>query len=314
MLLALIDQLPEKVLSLGDLVSLSFRKFSQNKAFYFKILIMPSVGAAVGSNGAFFSFNHWVSIASKSMLAVAPFATHMALVLLGIFVWFFSVWQLLLRSSAIIRLTLGIDSDYQSAAKEVKKRSGPIFTAYNLLLFPPLASLLLWTFAALVLISVLPYQDPQRLIVGSVGFGVIGFGLTVSIALTSLFGALLVAIIACDALSFNDSVQRAYFFFRYRLLRGGSFISLMTMSLVLVYVACFAPIFLMALAETYCHVDLGVQSRSIPVQFLKAILDTSFNVISFGIGFTGYGLFYRDLTLRLEGQDMLSKLARLSRQ
>ncbi len=213
---------------------------------------MPAVGAAVGSNGAFFAFNHWVSIASKSMLAVGPFAMHMAIVLVGIVVWFVSVWHLLLRASAIIRLMLGLDKTYEGARAEMEKRAGPIFTAYNLLLFPPLVSLLLWTFVALMVISFLPSQDPLRLIVGSLGFGLIGFGLTVTISLSSLFGALLVAIIACDTLPFAECVHRAYFFFRQRLLRGGSFISLMTMSLVLVYVACFSPIFLMTLIETYC--------------------------------------------------------------
>jgi hypothetical protein len=312
LLLALIDQLPEKVLSLGDLVSLSFRKFRQNGGLYWQALIMPALGAAVGSNGAFFAFHHWVSIASKSMLAVGPFAIHMALVLLGITVWFVSIWQLLLRASAIIRLMLGLDQDYATAYKHVKTRSGPIFAAYNLLLFPPLVSLLLWTFVAFLIVSFLPQQDPQRLIVGSLGFGLIGFGLTVSISLSSLFGAILVVIIACEPLPFNECVNRAYFFFRLRLLRGGSFICLMTVALVLVYVACFSPIFLLALAESYTHADLGLASRSVLVQFVKTVLDTTFNVVSFGIGFTGYGLFYRDLTLRLEGQDLLNKIERLA--
>jgi uncharacterized membrane protein YczE len=86
----------------------------------------------------------------------------------------------------------------------------------------------------------------------------------------------------------------------------------MTMALLLVYIAFFSPIFLMALAENYTHADLGVASKSVVMQFLSAMLDTGFNVISFGIGFTGYGLFYRDLRLRLEGQDLLNKIDKLA--
>lgn len=237
---------------------------------------------------------------------------HMGLVLLGILLWFFCVWHLLLRASAIIRLVLGLDPDYQSAWQKVSKRSGMIFSAYNLLLFPPVVSLLLWALVAFFVISVLPQADPQRLIVGSIGFGVIGFGLTITVSLSSLFGALLMAIVACEELPFAESVKRAYFFFRQRLRRGGSFICLITLALLLVYVACFSPILVMALIEHFTHFDLGLGSKSVPVQFLKALLDTSFNVVSFGIAFTGYGLFYRDLTLRLEGQDMLTRIEKLA--
>ena len=273
---------------------------------------MPALAAAVGSNGAYFCFNHWVGIASKSMLAVGPFAAHMAIILLGMVIWFVGVWQLLLCCSAIIRSILGLDEDFRSSYKWVKKRSGAIFLAYNVILLPPLMSLLVWTFVAFMFVSFLPSQDPQRVIVGSVGFGLIGFGMTVSVALSSLFGALLVAIIACEPLSFTDCVDRAIFFFRQRLLRGGSFICLMSMALVVVFVACYSPIFLIALAESYTHTDLGLASKSVLVRFLETVLDTGFNVISFGIGFTGYGLFYRDLRLRLEGADLLSKIDKLT--
>lgn len=310
-MLALIDQLPEKVLSLGDLVSLSFRKFRQNIGLYWNALIVPALGAAVGADGAFFAFDHWVTIASKSMLAIGPFALHMGLVLLGLVIWFVSVWELLLRASAIIRCVLGLDAHYLDAYGSIKSRSWSIFWAYNLILLPPLVSLLLWTFVAFLFVSLIPSQDPLRLIVGSLGFGVIGFGLTVSISVSSLFGAILVAIIACETGTFSHYLHRATFLFKLRFLRGGSFICLMTMSLVLVYIACFSPIFLLAIIEQYCHVDLGLASKSIYVQFLQAVLDTVFNVISFGIGFTGYGLFYRDLRLRLEGHDLISKIDRL---
>jgi hypothetical protein len=172
-------------------------------------------------------------------------------------------------------------------------------------------SLLVWTFVAFLFVSLIPQAQPLRMIVSSFGFGLIGFGLTVSVALASLFGALSLAIIACEALPLAVCLKRAYYFFRERLLRGGSFICLMSVALLLVYVACFSPIFLMAIIENYTHADLGLASRSVYVQFVEAILDTSFNIVSFGIGFTGYGLFYRDLRLRLEGQDLLSKIDNL---
>jgi len=312
LLLALIDQLPEKVLSLGDLVSLSFRKFRQNLRLYWSALIIPAVGTAVGSNGAYYAFDHWVSIASKSMLAVGPFAMHMAMVLLGIIIWFVGVWEPITRASAIMRLILGLDQDYASAAKWIKSRSRSIFGAYNIIILPPLISLLLWTFVAFLFVSFIPIAQPQRLIVGSLGFGMIGFGLTVSISLSALFGALLLSIIASEGLPFGACLNRAFYFFKLRMLRGGSFICLMTMSLLLVFIACYSPVIILALVEQFTHADLGLQNRSVPIMFLEALLDTTFNVISFGIGFTGYGLFYRDLRLRLEGHDLLTKIEKLN--
>ncbi|MBU6450560.1 MAG: hypothetical protein KGS72_02195 [Cyanobacteria bacterium REEB67] len=298
-------------MSLGDLVSLSFRKCRQNFGLYWSALFVPALGASVGSEGAFFCFNHWVGIASKSMLAVAPFAAHMAIVLLCIIVWGVSIWELLLRASAIIRLILGLDATFAEAYKTIKMRGMATFLAYNLILLPPLALLLLWTFVAFLFVSFIPMQQPLRLIVGSVGFGLMGFGLTVSVALSSLFGALLTAIIACEGSAFSESIRRATFFFKQRMLRGGSFVCLLTLSLMVVYVACFSPIIVVDVVETYTHARLGLVSKSIGMQVLGAMLDTCFNVVSFGVAFTGYGLFYRDLCLRLEGRDILSKISKL---
>jgi len=279
---------------------------------YWSALIIPAVGTAVGSNGAYYAFDHWVSIASKSMLAVGPFAMHMAMVLLGIIIWFVGVWEPITRASAIMRLILGLDQDYASAAKWIKSRSRSIFGAYNIIILPPLISLLLWTFVAFLFVSFIPIAQPQRLIVGSLGFGMIGFGLTVSISLSALFGALLLSIIASEGLPFGACLNRAFYFFKLRMLRGGSFICLMTMSLLLVFIACYSPVIILALVEQFTHADLGLQNRSVPIMFLEALLDTTFNVISFGIGFTGYGLFYRDLRLRLEGHDLLTKIEKLN--
>lgn len=272
---------------------------------------MPALCTAVGSNGALLAFDHWVSIASRSMLAVGPFAAHMALVLLGFFIWFVGVWELILRSSAIVRMILGLDSDFGAACKWIKARSRSLFGAYSIILLPPLVSLLLWTFVAFLFVSFIPIPQPQRLLVGSIGFGIIGFGLTVSISLSALFGALLLSVIACEEGSFTHCLNRSYYFFKLRMLRGGSFICLITIALLLVCIACYSPIILLAIVEKLTHLDLGLESRSIPIDILGAAIDTTFNVISFGIGFTGYGLFYRDLRLRLEGQDLLSKLANL---
>ena len=311
MLLALIDQLPEKVLSLGDLVSLSFRKFRQNLSLYWKALIVPALGAAVGCNGSIFAFRHWVSIASKSMLAVGPFASHMAVVLVCIVIWSYSVWQLLLRASAITRLILALDDNFADAYKTIKTRTKATFLAYNLIVFPPFIILLLWTFVAFVFVSFIPIQQPLRLLIGSTGFGLIGFGLTVSLSLSTLFSALLVTIIAAEPLPVAECVQRANYFFRHRLLRGGSFICLITMSLVITYIACNSPIIIIDLLDTYAHIHFGLTVNSIARVFCEAVIDTGFNVISTGVAFTGYSLFYRDLRLRLEGQDLLSKIDNL---
>jgi len=47
------------------------------------------------------------------------------------------------------------------------------------------------------------------------------------------------------------------------------------------------------------------------IDLLEIALEVPFNIFTFSISFTAYGLFYRDLKLRLEGADLLARLARL---
>jgi hypothetical protein len=69
--------LPEKVLSLGDIVSLTFRRFRLYYKLYFKTLFWPAFFCSLASHIAYLSLQHWVSIAATSLLAATPFILHM---------------------------------------------------------------------------------------------------------------------------------------------------------------------------------------------------------------------------------------------
>ena len=86
--------LPEKVLSLADIVSLTFRRFRLYYKLYFKTLFWPAFFCSLASHIAYLSLQHWVSIAATSLLAATPFILHMGVSLLSMVVWFFSAWEL----------------------------------------------------------------------------------------------------------------------------------------------------------------------------------------------------------------------------
>ena len=269
----------------------------------------------MGSYLAFLSVEHWISIASTSLLAMAPFVIHMALALLSLIVWFFSAWELCLRSCALVRTVLCVDPTYKDSYALLKKRSGSIFIACNLALLPPSLCLVFWTVVILAAGAALNISlgGSERVAIGSLVFAFIGFALTVSVMISGLFGSLLLAIVTIEQLSFKESFKRTWFFVSMRMMRGGSFTSLLAVAISMFCFLILSPAIILEVINQTSLGNLNLPYMSYVIDVVAAILDIPFNIFTFSISFTAYGLFYRDLKLRLEGADLLARLSRLAK-
>lgn len=307
--------LPEKVLSLGDIVSLTFRRFRLYYKLYFKTLFWPALFCSLASHIAYLSLQHWVSIASTSLLAMTPFVLHMAVALLSMVVWFFSAWELCLRSCALVRTVLCLDPTYKDSIGILKKRSGTVFFACNLALLPPALCLIFWFVVIVAVAAALNVASggSTKVAIGAMVFAVIGFGLTVSVMISGLFGSLLLAIVTLEQISFVESFKRTWLLVSLRMMRGGSFTSLLAIAIALVCVVIESPMIILHVVEQASHASFKLSQTPYLIDFLETILEVPFNIFTFSISFTAYGLFYRDLKLRLEGVDLLCRLARLSK-
>jgi hypothetical protein len=307
--------LPEKVLSLGDIVSLTFRRFRLYYKLYFKALFWPAVFCSLASHLAYFCLRHWISIASTSMLAMAPFVLHMALALVSLIIWFFSAWELCLRSCALVRTVLCLDATYKDSLTLLKKRAGTVFFACNLALLPPALCLIFWSVVIVAAAASLNISlgGSERVAIGTLVFAFIGFALTVSVMISGLFGSLLLAVVTLEQISFVESFKRTWFFVSMRMMRGGSFTSLLAVAIALVCVVIESPMIILQVIEQTSHATFKLSQTPYLVDILETILEVPFNIFTFSISFTAYGLFYRDLRLRLEGADLLARLARLAK-
>ena len=304
--------------SLGDLVGTAFRLVRRNAGLYWKALLVPAMLSALGSNLAQYSLKSWVQVAAKSQLAVTPFAIAMSVILVCIVVWFYAAWEMCLRCSAMARLLLGVNKGYQEAYARLKQRGWAVFGAYNLAVLPPLLVLMLWAVVAVAAVPLVPHGGTERYVVGALVFGAIGFFLTVSIAITSLYGAILMASAAVEDKPFKELLAKSLAFTRARPLRGGSYICLLTTALVLVSFAISSPVTIASIIHTLIVSRDGVASSMDSaedpayLQVVGAGFDVVLNMVTFAVAYTGYVLFYRDLKLRLEGSDLEHRLVALA--
>jgi hypothetical protein len=166
-----------------------------------------------------------------------------------------------------------------------------------------------WIGLSVVGMLILPNKEPWHFLAGGFFFGLIGFGLTVSIALTSLYGSLLVSVTALEPLKMKQCLLRTWEFVRARPLRGGSFTCLIVIAVTALCVAIAAPLDILTVFEAFTRAKMHLMTESpIYLQILQTFVDMILNIVSFAIMTTGYGLFYRDLRLRLEGDDLVKRL------
>lgn len=304
-----------RILSLGDLVGLSFRCFRSNLGVYVKVLGWPSLFASLASRFAVLTVQDWARIASSSQLAYEPFFTRMGLAFIFLIIWFVATWRLGVAACSLVRHFLGMEKDLKDSIDVMKKRAVPVLIAYNLAMLPPIFACLAWGGLTVGGVMFLPGVEPWRFLIGGFFFGFVGFGLTVTIALSSLYGSLLIAVTALESANTVNSLLRTWNFVRARPLRGGSFTCLIGIAVGAICFSIAGPLNILGLFEALSQSNMHLMAPS-PLWFqaLETMLDMILNVVSVALLSTGYGLFYRDLRLRLEGEDLLVRLSRLEQK
>lgn len=307
--------IPEKTLSLGDLVGLSYRIVRQNWQLFLKWLFWPSLVYGISEHGILAALNHWVGIAPTSALSWTPFLLHIGIAFPLAISWAVAAWILSVRCCALTRFLLGLDETFQQAYNQLKARTWDIFIAFNLAIVPPLITLGFWIIVSgMAFVVVNRLSGTEAMVVGALFFGVIGFGLTVTMAFSGLFGSLLLAVVAFDLVKVKEAAGKSWFCMQQRLMRGGSFACLLTISLVLFYLAFESPLIIYEVLNELQTSEGQTPPLPIAFQILSCGADIIANLLIFPVAYGGYMLFYRDLKLRLEGYDLSRRLAILDSQ
>lgn len=299
-----IELLPNQTLSLGDLVGLAFRLMRSHWREIVRSMLLPSILCSLGSNLSYYSFAGWVKVAAESKLAVGPFATHMSLCFCGILLWLYAAWRLFFCSRVLARRIYCGYGDSAQADRELKPKRWTLFGVYNLTIVPVSVVLLFWLLLALACFGLVPKQEPAKFWVGGVIYAIIGFWFTVSIAMTSLYGALVESACVIDLRSVGAALKRGWYLFGLRSLRGGSYECLKWFTLILLGFAIETPAIV---ASTIAEIVDKSHTPPALIAF-NAIFDVILNMVYASFAAVANMLFYRDLKLRLEGVDLVERL------
>lgn len=302
--------LPQNPSRLGDLVSVSFRVFRKNWRYMTGRLLTLSLLASVSVTIMQASIINWTqSLKNGSGLALYD----LGLFSFGVVLVFVSQYFLALRSTALYREVFGIAPDFKQAMEYANRRRWAVFIVFSISASTPV---MIGLYLAPIFLTVFlirmggPWLGQSVAEAISLVAGILMIVLWVVLsALTLLYATLLFAAVSSeDDMKFGRLFSRAYELTMRYPMRGGSYMCLLGLAILLVLLAMsiFAtPFSIFEAVKTAQNPDI---TTPFYLQVLETISQTLNNVVSMGVAVTAAGLYYRDVRFRSEGADLLEKL------
>jgi hypothetical protein len=309
----LFEALPENPQTLGDLVGRGIRIFRSRAGFLFSILLWPSILTCAGMTMCRLVFGHWVNLHTMS---VPIFVLHASFVFAGICIFAYAQWELMLRGLAILRLTVGNCDDYAEAYKYSKKRWLAAALIYSLTVLLPLLVLLFWSIvtAGAVYVGRQYHLFPYITILP---FAMIGLSSTITLSWSFLVGSMMLCVLACEDIPVMQVMKRGEELSLSHLWRGGSFVCLLAIVLLLISLAIDMPLIVISVFDMSAANGSG-QPQAVAFQLplylevITAVWEGLLNIVVFSIALIADGLYYRDVRLRLDGLDITARLGRIA--
>jgi hypothetical protein len=307
----LFEALPENPQTLGDLVGRGIRIFRSRAGFLFSILLWPSILTCAGMTMCRLVFVHWVNLHTMS---VPIFVLHATFVFAGICIFTYAQWELMLRGLAILRLTVGDCDHYVEAYNYSKKRWLAALLIYSLTVLLPLLVLLFWSIlAAGIMYAGRQYHLFPYLTI--LPFALIGLLSTTTLAWSFLVGSMMLCVLACEDIPVMQVITRGEQLSLSHLWRGGSFVCLLAIVLLLISLAIDMPLIVISVFDM--SANSGPQQAmafQLPLylEVITAVWEGLLNIVVFSIALIADGLYYRDVRLRLDGLDITARLSRLA--
>jgi hypothetical protein len=314
----LFEALPDTPQSLGDIVGRSFRWFRKEMGPIFRIFIWPTLISTAALTFLIRFFRHW-SFAQIFSLSgevdINAYLLSAGLVLLLICVVAMAQWEISIRALALLRTALGMDSDYHAAVLIARQRKWATLLLYNLAVILPSALLLFWG-AVVVTFLLLAQASPAWPYLSLIVFSFVGFVLTVSLSCCWLFTSIAFSVLAGENPTLKTLFPRTVELTLRYLWRGGSFVVLLVICQCILMLALELPMIVAYVVAHLCTPGSSVHQAAVetPVylQVFGCAWDTVTNIIWLGVAVIANALYYHDLRIRMDGQDILASLANMS--
>lgn len=300
---------PERTLSLGDIVGLSFKMFRERFRLFFSIFIWPSLICSLAIVGMKWCFVLFTEVKTYD---VGLFMTYLSGGVICLIVMILAQWKMMLRSLSIVRMVLLAPLAMKDAAAYSSNRKWATLLVYNLGVFAPFLVLVFWGAVAVFVLLLNTHKTISGLLCG-LFLGVDGLLMTITACWTVLFTSIAFCVLAAENESIGGIFRRTSKLAFPYLWRGGSFVCLLGLSLLVVAVSLELPVIILSTVDSLQRGGQHMTYRlPVHLEVLAVISDTLVNMILLSVAVIADALYYNDLRLRLEGLDILKQLDRMS--
>lgn len=299
--------LPENPRSLGDLVGLGFRTLRLNWKLVLAVFFVPSLIFSFSMSGLEWCFVHWLESKSFDM---TWFAVHMTAAFALVIIMVACQWEIAIRSCAYIRFLLQGESEYRSAYEFARGRQWAIMLVYFVSFLVPFVVTVVWSVAFVMTIWLGRTSFIGKVLCIPLGF-IEGASFVVVGCFAMLYTALCFVAIAIDAKGAKDALVLGYKLSIVKLPRGLSYICLLVTAIMLFALPLYLPIGILGIWEGYVQGKINDPQFPLYLRVLDAASGCFVNIVSIGVALAGLSLYYRDLRMRIHGQDILQQLEKV---
>ena len=299
-------RLPENPRSLGDLVGLAFRLLRIHWKIVIQRFLTPSIFMSVAMAGLEWSFVSWVQAKTMNM---NWFFIHLVLALAMVIVLIASQWEIALRSTSLIRFVLMKEESFDQAYEYAREKQWSIMGVYGASFILPLVVWFVLGTLFVLTLFIGEWGTAGKLLCIPLGF-LEGILFVVSFSFAILFTALSFTVISLNPVSFVTALKDGFSLTMTKLPRGLSFICLLVISILAFTLIFYVPVALIQMGEGLAQGKLYESQYPIYVRVLDAVVGCIVNIISVGSAIFGVSVYYRDLKMRVHGEDILQIIER----
>ncbi len=306
------DELPAAPQSIGDLIGRSFRIYRRQIGAVFRVLLGPTILAALGALGIQFFFYHMLDNSIKpAYLAYIAFGLSILLVAAA-------KWMLTIRQLAFVRLTAGFDTSFESANRLLGTQKWKVL----LLCLAGIFTLILFTaFWGTILVgsSLAVKVNPILAALAAIFLIICPFGIALSLALVVLVLFLSFCVLACEGGGTGTTLRRGVSLTLGDFWRAFAFGLLLYVVLAALTIPLSVPLLIASGFDMYQHgltspSDYESYQMPLYLMVISHAWEALLNMLLWPVAFMSFGLLYQDLRLRQEGLDISRQLESLTRK
>ncbi len=290
-------------LSPGDIVGTAFTTLRRNIGFTCKVLLVPTIVNTLGSIAM-----QWpLSKPAEWTTSLAGMGSLFLIGSAGLVVGLIAKWILTLRQLSLMRMAGGFSADWQEAYASVLQRKWQVVALWILTVIVSVGLLVGWIVP--FVFTYRHYRSSDELVPGIL----LGFGF-LSVAFSAIFfGVLLgLCIIACEKLSFKDSIDRAMKLMLSNIPRCLGFSLAFALTVSVITYPLSMPIVLLGLWDTYkLGISRNASEMPIHTMIVGHVWESFITLLISPLFSFAFATFYVDLLNRKEGLDLRRRLEAL---